>query len=35
MAVVDAVVTWWLEHPQESAAAMVERCGRLLAAVLS
>jgi AcrR family transcriptional regulator len=35
MAVVDAVVTWWLEHPQESATAMVQRCGRLLAAVLA
>jgi AcrR family transcriptional regulator len=34
MAVVDAVVGWWLDHPDESAAAMVERCGRLLGAVL-
>lgn len=34
MAVVDAVVGWWLDHPEESAAAMVERCARLLGAVL-
>lgn len=35
MAIVDAVVGWWLEHPEEPAAAMVERCARLLGAVLS
>ena len=35
MAVVDAAVVWWLEHPDESADAMVQRCSRLLAAVLS
>lgn len=34
MAVVAALVDWWLEHPEESAAAMVERCSRLLGAVL-
>jgi AcrR family transcriptional regulator len=29
MSVVDALVTWWLDHPEESAAAMTERCVRL------
>lgn len=35
MSIVDALVSWWLEHPDEPATAMVERCTRLLAAVLS
>jgi AcrR family transcriptional regulator len=33
--VVNALVTWWLAHPDETAAAMIERCERLLTAVLS
>ncbi len=32
-AVVTAVVTWWLGHPGETAAAMTDRCNRLLAAL--
>lgn len=35
MGIVNSVVTWWLEHPQETAADMSARCERLLAAVLS
>lgn len=35
MGVVSSLVTWWLEHPDESAGAMVERCRRLLDAVLT
>jgi AcrR family transcriptional regulator len=34
MGVVNSLVEWWLEHPEESAAQMVERCDRLLAAIL-
>jgi AcrR family transcriptional regulator len=32
-AVVTAVVSWWLGHPDETAAAMTERCARLIAAL--
>ncbi|WP_375486669.1 TetR/AcrR family transcriptional regulator [uncultured Jatrophihabitans sp.] len=35
MGLVSSVVTWWLEHPDESAVAMTARCERLLSAVLS
>lgn len=35
MGLVDSLVTWWLEHPDESAEAMIARCGRLLTAVLT
>ena len=31
--VVTAVVSWWLGHPDETAAAMTERCNRLIAAL--
>lgn len=34
MGVVDSLVAWWVDHPGESAADMVQRCGRLLGAVL-
>ena len=34
MAVVGALVGWWLEHPEQSAEEMIARCARLLAAVL-
>jgi AcrR family transcriptional regulator len=34
MGLVDSLVDWWLEHPQETAADMTARCERLLAAVL-
>jgi AcrR family transcriptional regulator len=34
MGIVKSLVEWWLEHPDESAADMVARCDRLLAAVL-
>ena len=34
MGLVDSLVTWWLEHPNESAAQMTQRCYRLIAAVL-
>ncbi len=35
MGVVSSLVTWWLEHPNESAQDMVERCMRLLSALLA
>jgi AcrR family transcriptional regulator len=34
MGIVDSAVTWWLAHPNESAADMTARCVRLIAAVL-
>jgi AcrR family transcriptional regulator len=34
MGIVNSLVDWWLAHPEESAAGMVARCERLLAAVL-
>lgn len=34
LGLVDSLVTWWIDHPEESAAAMTERCARLMAAVL-
>ena len=33
MGVVDSLVTWWLDHPDEPAQDMIERCHRLLAAI--
>ena len=33
MGLVNSVVSWWIEHPAESADAMTQRCYRLLAAV--
>ena len=35
LGLVDALVTWWIDHPEESAAAMTARCARLMTAVLS
>lgn len=35
MGIVDSAVTWWLEHPSESATEMTTRCERLIGAVLS
>lgn len=35
MSVVDALVTWWLERPDVSAAEMTQRCTRLFAAVFA
>lgn len=35
LGLVDSLVGWWIEHPGESAAAMTERCARLMAAVVS
>jgi AcrR family transcriptional regulator len=34
MGLVNALVTWWLEHPDESAEDMTQRCYRLIAAVI-
>jgi AcrR family transcriptional regulator len=34
MGIVNSLVEWWLDHPGESAESMVERCYRLLAAIL-
>ena len=34
MGIVDSLMRWWVEHPDESAAAMTERSGRLLVAIL-
>ena len=33
MTIVTAVVTWWLGHPGETAAAMTDRCNRVIAAL--
>jgi AcrR family transcriptional regulator len=35
MGIVDSLVIWWLDHPGESAQDMVNRCVRLLGAVLT
>ncbi|SHG03909.1 transcriptional regulator, TetR family [Jatrophihabitans endophyticus] len=35
LGLVNSLVTWWLEHPEESAAAMTARCERLLGAILT
>jgi AcrR family transcriptional regulator len=35
MGLVDNLVTWWLAHPEESAAAMTRRCYRLINAIWS
>jgi riboflavin biosynthesis pyrimidine reductase len=35
LAIMDALVTWWLDHPEETAAAMTERCVRLFRVVLT
>ena len=35
MGVVNSLVLWWLAHPQESARDMVDRCARLLAALIA
>jgi AcrR family transcriptional regulator len=34
MGVVNSLVEWWLDHPDESAQHMIERCHRLLGAIL-
>lgn len=33
MGIVDSLVSWWLDHPDESAEAMTERCVRLFTVV--
>ena len=35
MGVVNSIVDWWLEHPKESAQQMIDRCHRLLNAILT
>jgi AcrR family transcriptional regulator len=35
LSIVDALVTWWLHHPGESAEAMLARCVRLMLATVS
>jgi AcrR family transcriptional regulator len=35
MGLVDSLVLWWLVHPQESARDMVQRCTRLITAILT
>jgi len=35
MGIVDSLMSWWVEHPDESASAMTERSGRLLVAILA
>jgi AcrR family transcriptional regulator len=35
MGLVNALVAWWLEHPDESADDMTQRCYRLIAAVIA
>ena len=34
MGIVDSLMRWWVDHPDESASAMTERSGRLLVAIL-
>lgn len=34
MGMVNSLVEWWLDHPDESADAMIERCYRLLSAII-
>ena len=34
MGLVDSLVLWWLDHPEESAQNMVQRCVRLISAIL-
>ncbi|MGI8679906.1 MAG: TetR/AcrR family transcriptional regulator [Jatrophihabitans sp.] len=34
MGLVNSLVSWWLEHPEESADDMTARCARLLSAIL-
>lgn len=34
LGIVDSLMNWWMEHPEESAAAMMQRCVRLLTALL-
>lgn len=34
LGLVSSLVGWWLEHPEESAAQMTDRCARLVAAVM-
>lgn len=34
MGLVNALVTWWIEHPEESAEDMTQRCYRLIVAVI-
>jgi hypothetical protein len=34
LGIVDSLMRWWVDHPDESAAAMTERSGRLLVAIL-
>lgn len=34
LGIVNSLVEWWLEHPDESAADMITRCDRLMAAIL-
>ena len=34
LGIVDSLMRWWVEHPDESASAMTERSGRLLVAIL-
>lgn len=33
LTVVTAIVSWWLSHPDETAAAITDRCNRLIAAL--
>lgn len=35
MGLVDSLVQWWLAHPDESAQDMVQRCARLITAILT
>ena len=34
LGIVDSLMKWWMEHPDESAEAMMQRCVRLLSALL-
>ena len=34
LGIVDSLMNWWMEHPDESADAMMQRCVRLLVALV-
>jgi AcrR family transcriptional regulator len=34
LGIVDSLMNWWVEHPDQTAEQMLQRCGRLLAALV-
>ena len=35
LGIVDSLMNWWVEHPEQTADQMMQRCGRLLVALFS